>query len=59
MEKRFYYSPEMKFHQLKVKTSMLAGSPGDEETGSNQGDDNGNLDDAKGFGSFTFDEDED
>ena len=49
----------MKFHQLKVKTSMLAGSPGDEETGSNQGDDNGNLDDAKGFGSFTFDEDED
>ena len=58
MEKKNYYTPEAKFHQLKVKTSMLAGSPDDEETGSNQGDDNGNLDDAKGFGSFDFDEEE-
>ena len=53
MEKRFYYSPEMKFHQLKVKSSMLAGSLPE----SKQGGDDEDL--AKGFGSFYFDEDED
>lgn len=54
MEKRFYYSPEMKFHQLRVRTSMLASSTQEEIGGSEGGDT-----EAKGFGSFTFDEDED
>ena len=50
MEKRFYYSPEMKFHQLKVKTSMLAGTTVDEGTEP--------IFEAKG-GSLFFEEDED
>ena len=53
MKKKNYYTPEIKFHQLKAKAAMLAGSSdevpivGGEEA------------DAKGFGSFSFDEDED
>ena len=35
MEKRFYYSPEMKFHQLKAKAAMLAGSLQESEQGEN------------------------
>ena len=52
MEKRFYYSPEMKFHQLRVRTSML------QSTQVGDAPDDDGLE-AKGFGSFTFDEDED
>jgi hypothetical protein len=50
MEKKYYNSPEAKFHQLKT-TEMIADS-------NKQGDDNEDPG-AKGFGSFTFDEDED
>ena len=53
MKKNYYYTPEVKFHKLQAKAAMLAGSEGadqganDEELG------------AKGFGSISFDEDED
>ena len=52
MEKKYYYTPEVKFHQLMAKAAMLAGSEG-----SDQGDDD-EENDAKGFASFSFDEDE-
>jgi hypothetical protein len=54
MKKKNYYTPETKFHQLKAKAAMLAGSPGNEVPiiGGEEAD-------AKGFGSFSFDEDED
>ena len=55
MEKRFYYSPEMKFHQLRVRTSMLQSTTQEEIGGGSEG---GNTE-AKGFGSFTFEEDDD
>ena len=48
--KKYYYTPEAKFHQLRVRTSML------QESKVNQGDDNEDL--SKGFGSISFDEDE-
>ena len=54
MEKRFYYSPEMKFHMLRGKSSMLASTTQEE---AKQGHDDEDL--AMGFGSFYFDEDED
>ena len=52
MEKKFYYAPEVKFHQLKAKPVMLADSDPTQS---------GNDEDtcAKGFGSFSLDEDED
>ena len=53
MKKKNYYTPEIKFHQLKAKAAMLAGSL--EEGGG--GEDNEEL--SKGFGSFSLDEDED
>jgi hypothetical protein len=53
MEKKYYYAPEVKFHQLKAKAAMLAGS---ESEGEGPQDD---TLEAKGFGSFSFDEDED
>ena len=69
MEKKFYNAPEVKFHQLMAKTSMLAGSGGGEDynggkgNGNNNDDDNGSYfigDDqelgAKG-GYLNFDED--
>ena len=52
MEKRCYYSPEVKFHLLKT-TAMIAESG---LTEGKQGSDNEDL--SKGFGSFDFDEDE-
>ena len=52
MEKKYYYTPEIRFHQLKT-TEMIADS-GLEE--SRQGYNNEEL--SKGFGSFEFDEDE-
>ena len=50
MEKKYYYAPEVKFHQLRIK-SMIALSEG------GQGNDDEDL--SKAFGSFSFDEDED
>ena len=55
MEKKIYYTPEVKFHQLRVK-SVILGS-GDPEESGNGGDDRPDLE-SKGFGSFSFDEDE-
>ena len=52
MEKKYYYAPEVKFHQLKAKAAMLAGTTVD-------GSDNDEETCAKGFGSFSLDEDED
>lgn len=57
MEKKYYYTPEVKFHQLKAKAAMLAGSSGE---GADEGDPNNPGEfEAKGFGSFSLDEDED
>ena len=53
MEKKNYYTPEVKFHQLRVK-SMIATSPGDDDPG--EGTDP--TFEAKG-GYLNFDEDED
>lgn len=53
MEKRFYYSPEMKLHKLRGGVVMQAATnevPLDPKPDEDAG--------AKGFGSFTF-EDED
>jgi hypothetical protein len=50
MEKKNYYTPEVKFHQLKAKVEMLAGTTVDEGTDPTF--------EAKG-GMFFFDEDED
>jgi len=50
MEKKYYYAPEVKFHQLKAKAAMLAGTTLDEGTDPTF--------EAKG-GSLFFDEDED
>ena len=52
MEKKYYYTPEVKFHQLKT-AAMIAESGLVE---GKQGGDNEEL--SKGFGSFDFDEDE-
>ena len=49
--KKYYYTPEVKFHQLRVRTSMLQNSKAYE------GDKDEDL--SKGFGSISFDEDED
>ena len=55
MEKKYYYTPEVKFHQLKAKAAMLA----DSGEGADEGDPNNPGEfEAKGFGSFSFDEDE-
>ena len=51
MKKKNYYTPEAKFHQLKVK-SVILGSDNEEET-----DPDKELG-AKGCSSFSFDEDE-
>ena len=67
MEKKFYNAPEVKFHQLRTKSSMLQASGGDSSqgkgNGNNNDDDNGSYfigDDqelgAKG-GYLNFDED--
>ena len=53
MEKKNYYTPEVRFHLLRT-TAMIADSGQGE---SKQGSDNEDL--SKGFGSFYFDEDED
>ena len=56
MERKFYYAPEVKFHQLRVRTSMLESTGMGESTEGGEG----TQDDlSKGFGSFSFDEDED
>ena len=39
MEKKNYFAPEVKFHKLMAKSTMLAGSDGNEGKGSNGGDD--------------------
>lgn len=51
-EKKYYYVPEVRFHQLKT-AAMIAHS-GQEEVPVEEG---GEL--SKGFGSFSLDEDED
>ena len=48
--KKNYYTPEVKFHQLRVRTSML------QESKAYEGDEDEEL--SKGFGSISFDEDE-
>ena len=52
MEKKNYYTPEAKFHQLMVKSVILGSGEG-----ADQGDDD-EENDAKGFSSLSFDEDE-
>lgn len=52
MEKKNYYTPEVKFHRLMAKAAMLAGSEGASEGGEDE-----ELG-AKGFSSISFDEDE-
>ncbi len=54
MEKKYYNAPEIKFHQLKTKTSMLAGSS-DGQGKSGEGDFDEEL--SKSCTPF-FDEDE-
>lgn len=56
MKKNYYYTPEVKFHQLKVRTSMLQSTAQEEVGNGGEGTEN---DLSKGFGSFYFDEDED
>ena len=55
MEKKNYYTPEVKFHQLRGNAVMQEASLSGE--GSNQGG-NDQENDAKGFSSISFDEDE-
>ena len=58
MEKKNYYTPEVKFHKLRVRTSMLESTGLADNEGGDGGE--GSQDDlSKGFGSFSFDEDED
>ena len=55
--KKYYYTPEVKFHKLRTNAVMQVTSPGqasdeipiDPEEDADAG--------AKGFGSFSFDED--
>jgi hypothetical protein len=49
MEKKYYYAPELKYHQLRVKSLILSSELDETE---------GEETEAKGFGSFSFDEDE-
>jgi hypothetical protein len=53
MEKKNYYTPEVRFHLLRT-TEMIAESG---QAEGKQGSDDEEL--SKGFGSFYFDEDED
>ena len=58
MEKKIYFAPEVKFHQLKAKVAMLAGSGDDDNEKPFNPEDGKDQDaEAKGFGSFYFDED--
>ena len=55
MEKKNYYTPEVKFHQLRGNAVMQDASttiPVDKPIPDDDAE-------AKGFGSFSFDEDED
>ena len=54
MEKKYYYTPEVKFHLLST-TAMIADSNSEEVGHGGEGTEN---DLSKGFGSFYFDEDE-
>ena len=54
MEKKYYYTPEVKFHLLKT-TAMIANSNSEEVGNGGEGTE---KDLSKGFGSFYFDEDE-
>ena len=60
MKKNYYYTPEVKFHQLRGNAVMQAASPGGEgepeEVG--HGGEGTENDLSKGFGSISFDEDE-
>ena len=61
MKKNYYYTPEVMFHLLRGNAVMQAASPGGEgepEEAGNGGDNRMDLE-SKGFGSFSFDEDED
>ncbi len=53
MERKIYYTPEVRFHLLRT-TEMIAESG---QAEGKQGSDDEEL--SKGFGSFYFDEDED
>ena len=55
MEKKNYYTPEVKFHQLRGNAVMQEFSNPDFDPEKGADEDAG----AKGFGSFSFDEDED
>ena len=54
MEKKFYNAPEVKFHQLRTKSSMLQASGG----GSSQGKGNGNNNDDDNGSYFIGDDQE-
>ena len=58
MERKFYYAPEVKSHKLRVRLSMLQSTGLADNEGGDGGEGNeGDL--SKGFGSFSFYEDED
>ena len=50
MKKNYYYTPEVKFHQLRTMSMIADSNPGF--------DGGGGAADAKGFSSISFDEDE-
>ena len=54
MEKKFYNAPEVKFHQLRTKSSMLQASGG----GSSQGKGNGNNNNDDDNGSYFIGDDQ-
>ena len=52
MEKKYYYTPEVKFHLLRTSAMIADSGEGSDQGGNDQ------ENDAKGFASFSFDEDE-
>ena len=48
MEKKSYNAPEVKFHQLMAKSTMLAGSSGNGDVNSGKGGGSNNNDDDNG-----------
>ncbi|MBR4832119.1 MAG: hypothetical protein IKZ97_05795 [Butyrivibrio sp.] len=54
MEKKNYYTPDVKFHQLRVKSMIAATTAGEDDPD----DPNAHIFEAKGGSSLSFDEDE-
>ena len=58
MKKYYYYTPEVKFHKLRTNAVMQVTSPGQASDEIPIGNPEEDADaGAKGFGSFSFDED--